>query len=270
MSRFTWMEVASALLLSGCAATSTMVGVREPDITQIKPTDQRSKVERLLGERLWRAGSSDGVIYDIYEYKMAQPAHPLLGSVWLSMDVLSLGTMTSARGISQYSWPVKQVAVAYDARDQVLFVSRPWSVNAAASGDYSLGTSAYSLKDIVPPPCRRMRSLLPADSGVPSNSRPSLLALAGSSSEVSTLKLDWLLGIKVTIDGRELEGRVIELPPGGHTVNDAEVEFLPGRKYGLKFESFGVGISAWEEVNWIEDVDSAETLFCFPPRYTTQ
>jgi hypothetical protein len=246
-----WARSILILLLSGCTATRVMVGVSEPDLSKIQLPSQRSQVERALGDRLWRAGLAEGLIYDIYEYKEARPASPALGAVWLGVDVLMFGLLTEARGIDELSWPVKQVAVAYDAQDRVVFVSHPWSVHAG-------------------PPCRRMRSVLAADSGVPSTARPAPMAdRPAAGSEVAVLKLDWL-ETPVRIDGRQSERRVIELPPGPHNVSDAEVDFLPGRVYRLKREKWTVGTSEWETIRWIEDVDSGETLHCFPSQHSAQ
>lgn len=243
MSRSIWMQAVSALLLSGCAATSTMVGVREPDLSQIKPADQRSHVERILGDRLWRAGSDDTFTYDIYEYKEARSPRPVFGATWLSLDFLSFGFMPSARGIDEYSWPVKQIAVAYDGQDRVHSISQPWSVHEG-------------------PPCRRMRIHLPANAGVPSTVRPSSPTSA-SAAEAAVIKIDWLLGMAVEVDGRHPDGRVVGLPAGFHNVNGADVELLSGRVYRWTSERFTVGYRDYLRVFWIEDVESGETLHCW-------
>jgi hypothetical protein len=223
MWRRIWMQVASVLLLAGCTATSTMVGVREPDLTRIKPDDQRSQVEKILGERLWRAGSADGVTYDIYQYEAARPADPGHGAAQLLQGILTFGATAAQRADAKaISAPFKQLAVAYDARDRVRFVSQPWSVNS-------------------PKPCRGMRSLLPADSGVPSNARPSPLAdRTSSASESATLTWSWgNRGFVKGIDGHKPEERVVELRPGLHKVQlaaylneeNVDVELLPSRRY---------------------------------------
>jgi hypothetical protein len=254
MWRRIWMQVASVLLLAGCTAASTMVGVREPDPTRIKADDQRSQVEKTLGERLWRAGSADGVTYDIYQYEAARPADPGHGAAHILGDILTLGATAAQRADAKaLSAPFKQVAVAYDERDRVRFVSRPWSVGS-------------------PEPCRRMRSLLPVDSGVPSNARPSPLAeRTGSASGSTTLTWSWgNRGLVKAIDGHKPEERVVELRPGLHKVELAaylnkevvDVELLPGRRYRVNAESFIPGGGTGLDVTWIEDVESEEVLAC--------
>jgi len=267
VSRWIWPSVVLILLLSGCAATSLMVGVSEPDLTKIQPADERSHVERMLGERLWRLGLADGLTYDIYQYKATQPARPVLGTVALGLDVLSLGIMEFNLRDAMKARPVSQVAVAYDEQDRVRFVSQPWDVAAVG-------------------PCRRMRSLVPADSGVPSTIHPCPMAhRVSSASEVAILELDRQL--HVMIDGREIEGHVVELPPGRHAVDYSAilggshlygavllpydetfgyVEVLPGRLYRVKRERFYPGYRERADVFWIEDVDSGETLKCDWPK----
>ena len=246
VSRLIWKRAVVISLLSGCTATSMMVGVSEPDLTKIQPSDQRSQAEKTLGERLWRAGLANGVTYDIYEYEAAQPARPFWGMGMGVAEALTFGSAEmELHNRRKMFCPFKQVAIAYDAQDRVLFVSRPWSV-------------------VAPPPCRRMRSLLPADSGVPSTARPSLAAdRPDSASKVAILKLG-RAGTNVTIDSFEPEGRLVELTPGLHKVNYADVEILPGREYILQHEEFFIeaGDRTYERVFWIEDIDSGETLYC--------
>jgi hypothetical protein len=258
--------VALILVLSGCAATSEFVGVREPDLNKIQMADQRSQVEQMLGKRLWRLGSTEGSTYDVYQYKAAQPARPGFGVFALIMDTLTLGMIEYNAAEAKKFWPVKQVAVAYDEQDRVRFLSQPWSVSAMG-------------------PCRRMRSIIPAISGVPSTVRPSTVAhQIGAASAVAVLELD--KQIHVAIDGHKIEGQVVELPPGRHAVSYSanlggsvlygamiltydntfdDVELLPGRHYRLKRERFYPGWEARADAFWIEDVDSAETLQCAWP-----
>lgn len=267
MSRWIWVPMILILLLSGCAATSLMVGVSEPDLTKIQPSDERAHVERMLGERLWRLGLADGLTYDIYQYKASQPTRPGWGAVALGLDVLSLGIMEFNVRDAMKARPVKQVAVAYDEQDRVRFMSQPWGVAVVG-------------------PCRRMRSLVPADSGVPSTVRPSPIAHpVGSASEVAILELD--RQVHVMVDGREIEGHVVELPPGGHDVDYSAVlggshlygavllpynetfgyvELLPGRRYRVERERFYPGYRQRADVFWIEDVGSGETLKCDWPK----
>lgn len=258
-----WMPLVLVPLLSGCFAASSMVGVREPDLTRIQNAGQRSEVEKVLGKSLWRPGSAKGLSYEIYQFKSAKPPNPLLGTVTLGMDYITLGMMELNVKDLKYFAPVKQLAVAYDGRDRVRSVSRPWSVETAE-------------------PARRMRRLIPKDSGVPANARPSsIVQRDGSNPKAATLK--WDRDVKVAVDGRGLEGQMAELKPGRHSVSyKAEfggsvmygamvlsydktfsgVEMLAGRHYQLKNKRFYPGVGARVDIFWIEDVDSGETLGC--------
>jgi hypothetical protein len=170
----------------------------------------------------------------------------------LGLDVLSLGIMEYNMIDVMKADPVKQVAIAYDEQDRVRFVSQPWPVIRTG-------------------PCRRMRSLVPANFGIPSTVRPSPMAHpVSSASDIAILELDSQIH---AIDGRKLEGRVIwksvvvELPPGHHTVNYssavlADVELLPGRLYRVKRERSYPGYQTRVDFVWIEDVDSGEILHC--------
>jgi hypothetical protein len=241
-----------------------MVGVREPDLTRIQPGDPRSQAERMLGKRLWRPGSAEGLTYDVYQYEAGRPAEPLWGTAVLILDVYTLGMAELPAADARKFAPVKQVAVAYDEQDRVRLVSQPWQV---PGGTFE--------------PCRRMRSVLPADSGVPSTAHPSPTDRPpGVALEVAILELD--SPIHATIDGRKVEGSVVELPPGRHTVDyqaslggsvmygatvlsrygSAEVELLPGRLYRLKHKRFYGWPRKRADIFWIEDVDSGETLHC--------
>jgi hypothetical protein len=101
-----------AVLLPACAATSMMKGVREPKLTSLNVGDTRAQVERMLGKRLWRPGSADGLTYDIYQYKAGQPAAPGAGVIALAFDTLTLGlTELDFRDGLKFA-PLKQVAVA--------------------------------------------------------------------------------------------------------------------------------------------------------------
>ncbi len=116
LSCFKWAPVILILLLSGCAATSMMVGSSEPDLTRIHLTDQRSQVERILGKRQWRLGSADEFLltYDVYQYDVERPARPFVGVIELGLDVISLGTLEFNVADVRKFTIVKQVAVAYD------------------------------------------------------------------------------------------------------------------------------------------------------------
>jgi len=260
MARLNWVAFVPVVLLCGCAATSIMRGATEPDFSKVQPADKRSHVESALGERLWRVGSADGVTYDIYQYEADRPAQPLRGAGFFVAEAITFGTEELELGLFRESWPIKQVAVGYDAQDRVRFVSSPWSVNAA-------------------PPCRRMRSLLPSNSGIPSTAHPSPMADPGApASELAIVRIGWgYRGIGLTVDGHKADKRVFELSPGHHKVNaeptsilhtgsDADVELFAGRFYSLKSDSY-MTPSEFVDFYWIEDVDSGETIHCFDPRY---
>lgn len=257
-SRLIWAPVILFLLLSGCAATSMMVGVSEPDLSRIKLADQRSQVERILGERRWRLGLADEFLltYDVYQFDVDRPARPFVGAIVLGLDVISLGMLEFNVADVRKFTPVKQVVIVYDGQDRVRFVSQPWLVKEGG-------------------PCRNMRSLLPADAGVPSTLRPYPMAHpVGSASKVAILEFPPFMGLfnhTVTIDGHKIEGNVVELSPGRHSVSYGysllvDVELLPGRLYRMKSKRFYPGYRAREDVVWIEDVDSGETLYCVTPR----
>jgi hypothetical protein len=263
MTRRKWALATIFLLLSGCRSTSILIGVREPDIIKIQLGDQRSQVEKILGKRLWRPGLSDGLTYDIYQYALARPAQPALGTAGLFLDYITLGMLEAELADVPEFEHVKQVSVAYDGQDRVRFISQPWLVTRAG-------------------PCRRMRVVIPADSGVPPAARPLLVAdQSGSPSEVATMELD--NQIHVEIDGRQVEGRVVELSAGRHTLNYdanlggsimygsmslsykntfADFELLSGRTYQLKMDRFYPGAGNRVDIFWVEDTDSGETLKC--------
>jgi hypothetical protein len=243
------------LLLCGCAAKSELLGYSEPDVTQIHAGDPRHRVERTLGGRLWRAGSADELTYDIYQFKAHRPARPLLGAFLVALDYGTAGIAElyihndSERDDAA---PVRQVAVAFDETDRVRFVSQPWYV------------TGYG-------PCRRMRSVLPADSGVPPSTHPAPISgRAISAFDVAHLEIDW--GMSANIDGRKPERRTLDLPPGTHAVTSSEgpntiasdIEFLPGRRYRLKYEHMLTQLLKELETDflWIEDADSGEVLRC--------
>lgn len=250
----------------GCAAFSTAIGHSEPDPTKIQAGDTRNQVEHILGYRLWRPGSADGLTCDIYEHEVEKPAHPIVGAVVLFFDVFMAGAPEILLHDAQRFADVKQVAVVYDEQDHVQFVSKPWPVDGTVSQ------------------CRRMRSVLPKNSGVPPAARPSPTDRpGGAASEVAVLELE--CGSCATIDGHKAEGPVVELSPGRHTVTyqttlgvsitmgefehsyhfSADVELLPGRLYRLKHERFYGWPSKYADLFWIEDVNSGETLYCVWP-----
>lgn len=263
MSRLMWVPVALGLLLSGCRATSIMVGVSEPDLATIRQGDQRSHVEKTLGKRLWRVGSAGELTYDIYQYQKERPAQPFLGATGLFMDYITLGMMEGNLVDVKEFEPAKQLSVAYDEHDRVRFVSQPWFVRAVG-------------------PCKRMRCVVPPDSGVPSAAGP--LPVAGEFGTAPPPAIPEVdRQIQVRIDGHQAEKRVVELPPGRHTLNYsaalggsvmlgpmirsydgvfADVELLSGRLYRLKRDRFYPGVGIRVDIFWIEDADSGEVLQC--------
>lgn len=264
MSRRALAAVLAALLLAGCTATRTAVGVREPDLAAIQPGDPRSKVERILDDPLWRAGSADGLTYEIYQFKKGEPPAPLGGATVLFLDIFTFGLLELEQaGAHEKFGPVKQVAVAYDAEGRVRSVSAPWDVPEGVYG-----------------PCRRMRSLIPEDLGVAPTERPSPVAApADAAAKVAVLEVDG--AVEASVDGRKVAGGSVTLPPGRHRVDyeatvggsailgsmitthrgSAEVELLPGRRYRLDTTRLR-GWNARADLFWIEDVDSDETLYC--------
>jgi len=195
-----------------------------------------------------------------------RPAQPVLGTAGLFLDYITLGMLeANLVDVKQFE-PVKQLTIAYDEQDRVRVVSQPWLVTTVG-------------------PCRRMRSILPADSGVPLATRPlSVTDQSGFQSQVASLEVD--RQINVAIDGRQVDGRFVELSPGRHTLSYnaelggsvmygasllsyknifADFELLSGRTYRLKRERFYPGIGNRVDIFWIEDTDSGETLKCSWP-----
>jgi len=253
MFHFILVIMALATLMSGCAPIKMAIGVSEPNLTEIKPFDRRSDAEKMLGERLWHVGVADGLTYNIYQFESDQPPRPMLAVGAIVMDIITVGLFelsVQPRNLTE----AKQVAVAYDRKERVVFVSKPWPI-------MSVG------------PCRRQRSLIPADSGVPVTARPEpVVGLARSTPSTAKLGLmKHLFGwYPVSVDGREFKGNVIELPSGNHEISSrywgsfATVELLPGRVYQLKTENYyGYKKSKW--FFFIEDVISSEVLQCIPP-----
>ncbi len=266
----TWLLPALAVvaLSAGCAAKSKTLGVREPDLARIKPTVSRSEVEKTLEHPRWRAGSADGLSYDIYEYKSAQPPQRLAGVVTLGFDLFTLGLVEYNLADMVKNGPASQVAVAYDGDDRVRFVSRPWPVGPDTVG-----------------PCRSSRGLLPSDSGVPSTAHPS--PQPGRASSVATLRVG--RRPQVTLDVRKVDRHVVELPPGPYAMNCdvrtercvlcdasslfscnagyANTELLAGRVYRLRRTRLYFGFER-EDILWLEDADSRETVRCIAsPRF---
>jgi hypothetical protein len=267
-------------LLTGCSTTSLFLGVKEPDLTMLPHAENRREVERILGKRLWNAGSADGLTYDVYQFDVAKPAKPLEGLEMLRWEAIFLIPEIDAF-FSTKCEPAKQVAVTYDEEDGVHFVSRPWLAEGCG-------------------PQRRMRSGLPADSGVPEGACLLSKLRAGSVQKATTLQWPRLpagYGFRnVIIDGRTTEGHMLELSPGHHTITATikinhgdhhtatftDIELLSGRSYNLEWlHIHWVGDrdgnyhthtfndldrrsynSKWSSIFWIEDRDSMEALAC--------
>lgn len=237
-----------ATLLSGCTAVKTMVGVNEPDLEKIGIGVPRAAVEKTLGKCLWYVGEADGLSYNIYQFENEKPAKPVSGVLIMGLDYITLGTMELGLRHSRDFGQAKQVAVAYDHKNQVAFVSKPWPA-----------------QDIGP--CRRQRFLIPKDSGIPTTAHPAPLIGLNDSVLNTAILDDADLEVK-TIDGHVPEEAIIELQPGHHKVKHhgyvATVEFFPGRHYRMDHESF-YGVARSRPFYFIEDVDSRETLMCLNP-----
>jgi hypothetical protein len=225
-----------------------MVGVNEPDLSEVTPGIHRLEAEKILGERLWHVGVADGLSYNIYQYEVGQPARPIFGAVSYVMTFLSLGVMERVMSDGLNFGPVKQVAVGYDGKDRVVSVSRSWSIESTIVG-----------------PCRRQRYLLPTDSGVPDATRPGS-ATGFYASLPSSLKGS--ARVKATVNGQKLQRKNVMLPPGRHEVSYggrvAIVDLLPGRHYRLERKSV-MGHERSRPFLWIEDIDSREVLHCILP-----
>lgn len=256
---------ASLFVLPGCAATSMTLGVSEPEVSAIQLGQTRGQVEKILGERLWRLGSSEGVTYDIYQFEKAQRARPVAGLATFLMDYITLGLFEGMVADCKEGEWVKQIGIGYDDGDTVRFVSEPWGVGGGG-------------------PCRRMRSLVPAASGLPLNAKPAPVAdPERRASERATLEIE--SGINVLIDDRRVDGPRVDLRAGRHTLSHdtvlggsvmygatifrkadtfADLHFAAGRLYRLQTERFYC-VNDRVIVFWLDDVDSGEVLACSLP-----
>jgi hypothetical protein len=250
-----FLMIAMVSLLTGCFATKVMTGINEPNLADIKPGLQRTDVEKILGERLWYVGVAGGLNYDIYQFKNEQPAMPMTSIALFGLDFISLGTselwLNDESGMEHF----KQVAVAYDDHDRVVFVTKPWSISEVW-------------------PCRRQRSLIPEDSGVPATARPEpVIGIAGDTLRYAKLEDEAEVVDYVDVHMPEenvVEKNVFVIPPGRREVHysgsSVTVELLPGRIYRLKHARFHKRMAkGYNSVYWIEDVDSRETLSCVLP-----
>jgi hypothetical protein len=261
-----WLPWALLALLSGCASTALMMGAREPELASFKPGDTRLKVERKLGRPVWHLGSAEDLIYDVYQFEAERPPEPRWGGVALGFAFFTLGQselwMRDARSFA----PVKQVAVAYDGEGRVAVVSEAWEVQGG-----------------VPPPCKRMRRYMTADEAHASLAELARVVPAvddASAAGIVEMRPTWVgfeIPVEATVNGQPQQGKVIELPPGLHTFEfraevsgryvrtysmSAVLGVLPGRVYRLKqkrYYAFGGGA---DDLFWIEDVRSGETVYC--------
>ena len=248
MTRSKCLLLVFPLLLSGCYATSLMIGATEPDLTKIPLGGHRSQAEEVLGERLWRLGLDGGLTYDIYQYKATREAQPISGAFVLAVDSFALGLTEMQYWEQRKFFLVKQVCVAYDDRDFIRFVSQSWPVP-----DDTLG------------PCRRKRTLLPINSGIPLDARPSSAGTnqSDSASNLAIVEVD--LNVSGTIDNLKIDKpRVFELPPGFHTFKDDygigfSFELFSGRLYRLK----DYKVNRLLHLLYVEDVNSGETIQCY-------
>jgi hypothetical protein len=253
-----WLLLFLIPLLISCRAVSTIAGVREPNLDKFKQAGNRFQVEKVLGQPIWSPGSADGLNYEVYQFRPAEPARPTRGAVIFAVDALTLGLMEFNISRMDPSRAVKQVAVAYDARDEVRSVSKDWLV----SDGWMMDT---------PGPGPRSRSSLPAEAGVPATAHPAPLARPDDPEGQSAI-LEWGMFFHVTVDGEPLPGRKARLKPGSHLVEYrhqtehdvlARVDLWPGRAYYLmaEFPNNTAGIPGH---SWIEDEDSHEILWCIP------
>jgi hypothetical protein len=247
-------------MLFGCRATSVIVGVTEPSISGIKLGDQRTKAEEVLGKPLWHAGLADGLAYEIYQYPVARPGKPGIAPFVLLFYPFGLGLLELTHDTTEFE-QVKQIGVAYDAENRVRHVSEPWIVS-------DLGA------------CRRMRSLIPVDSGIPVAAKP-LLRNDQIGATSTRVRLHLINPSYATLDGRGADGPVVDVAPGRHTLRYAvchgfkglgplsskkgpctevvfDFELLPGRTYHLNRKDYYPPAS----VSWLEDIESGEVIQC--------
>jgi len=255
--------VAVILLLAGCRATTVMLGTKEPNLATLQLGTPRQKVEKVLTKPLWHLGTADGLNYEIYQYPVEREAQPAIGAAGLFMDYITLGLFEyNLLDVREFE-PVKQILVGYDEQDGVGFISTPWIV-----------------KDVGP--CRRLRSNLPVE--LRDRLATPLRSLVGNAVNAS-LKLEEK-GIRVAIDGHPVEGRLVELAEGRHSLSyEAELggsvmygtaliryknafedfEVFSGRSYVFKRKRYYPGAGNRVDIFWLEDEVSRETLKCSWP-----
>jgi hypothetical protein len=240
-------------------ATHLIVGAREPELAQLQPAQQRSQVEAVLGHRLWNAGVADGLTYDIYQFKAHQPMRPISGTFLLGLDFFTAGiTEFNLADVKNFA-PVKQLAVTYDTQDRVRHISAPWFVETAE-------------------PSRRLRSLVPPNAGIPTNAYPSPLTTGtGTNPMTAIVNFPIFTGLFNTLpaqlDGRKIQGHTATVTAGWHTIDyntlSARVKLYPGRVYRLVEERYYPAMDTAVTIDWIEDVNSNETLCSTWPAVST-
>ena len=211
----------------------------------------RAGAEKVLGKPLWHVGADADLTYEVYEIRAAQPAKPATGAVIAGLDYFSVGSFEYIlRDEGAYA-PHKQVVIGYDRQGVVALKSGPWEANAS-------------------PACRRVRSLLPTDLGLPAAPRADDLVGNGESpTSAASLKIDSGFEV-VLLDNLSLAGRTVSLEPGRHTLayrtHDYESPAIdlaarPGHTYLLRNYKRGKG----EHYLWLEDAETHETFQCHDP-----
>ncbi len=260
-----------ALLLAmapaaGCTVVRCLLGADEPDLAAIKLGASREDAESHLGGRLWSPGSADGLTYEVYQYDVERPSLPLMAFAALCIDVITLGFAEYGLAHAREFAPFKQVAVGYDGKDKVRFVSQPWTV-----ADNKIG------------PGRRTRAALASGAALAARPEPGG-DKSVRASHFAVLDLGSWGG--VTIDGRKAGGRRVELLPGFHRIKAeqeimvpgrllpsfpdykvvADVELIAGHAYRADLKLFRGWPHGKAHVFWIEDLGTGEVLYCAWPK----
>lgn len=206
----------------------------------------RAEAERILGRALWHVGSDANCTYEAYEYLAEQPPRPVKGATLAVLDYFSLGSFEYILHDEADFAPHKQVVIGYDSRGVVVLKVGPWLVDAA-------------------PACRRMRSLLPADAGLPAAAH--VVDESGAQPLPARLKVDSEFSA-VRLDDQPFSKREAPLVPGHHSLtyrargydgSAIDLEALPAHTYALKFYKESKGIY----FIWLEDAATHEALQCY-------
>lgn len=266
MFRKAWLCVAVCVCaaISGCQSASLIVGVSEPDLAVIEQGTTRAQAERVLGRPQWRLGVADGAICDVYQFEAEREAAPGVGVMTLGLGILSFGASELLLSDARKFAAVHQVAAAYDQQDRVVFVTDRWQPAPEVVG-----------------PGRKMRKIIPSESGAPLRALPDPDdSVRGASRGVSVLDLRKGRSFTVQINGQRRGRERLELPPGRHTVEfrwraanafidaatleDApaqrEIKLLPGRVYTLMHKRYYGFPQRKADVVWIEDAASGEVI----------